>query len=147
MTRYLPAKLFFVVAILSFLLGAAINRHGVPGFLLWHPLFWLFALRSIPFAVCGLAAAFGAIYLESERRFLQPPNLPFAIGHLVTFLVAVWGHVATIRQLEMFLGDNPPDASSYSLHPFEVTGIAVIISLVLFFISLVSGTRAPESPA
>jgi hypothetical protein len=144
--RYLPAKLFFGLAISSFLIGAAINRHGFPEFLLWHPLFWFVVPRFIPFAVCGPSAAFGAIYLESERSFSRKPNLAFALGHFVTFLVAVWGHVAGIRELTIFLGDNPPDSSSFSLRPFGVTQIAVAISLALFIASLTRRARAPVSP-
>ncbi len=145
--RYLAAKLFFAVAFLSFLVGVAINRHGFPSPLLWHPLFWFVMPRLIPFAVCGLSAAFGAIYLESERRFFRRPNLAFAIGHLMTFLLAVWGHVVGIRELTRFLGDNPPDPTLFSNRPFEVTVIAVTISLALFVLSLTRPSRTSVSPA
>jgi hypothetical protein len=145
--RYLPAKLFFVVAISSFIIGAAINRHGFPGFLLWHPLIWFVMPRLMPFAVCGLSAAFGAIYLESERSFSRPPNPAFAIGHLATFLVAVWGQVVAIRELTIFLGDNSPDSGLFSLRPFELVVFAGITSIVLFIFSLTRRTRTPVSPA
>jgi len=147
MTRYLPAKLFFVVSISSFIIGAAINRHGFPSFLLWHPLFWFVMPRLIPFAVCGLSAAFGAIYFESDRSYSRTPNLAFAVGHLMTFLVAVWAQVVAIRELSIFLGDNPPDPGLFSLRPFELVVFAGVTSIVLFIFSLTRRACSPISPA
>ena len=145
--RYLPAKLFFGLAISSFLVGAAINRHGFPEFLLWHPLFWFVMPRLVPFAVCGLSAAFGAIYFESDRSYSRAPNLAFAVGHLISFLVAVWAQVVSIRELSIFLGDSPPDPGLFSLRPFELVAFAGITSIVLFIFSLTRRARSPISPA
>lgn len=145
MIRYLPAKLFFASALVSFVVGVALNRNGVPGFLLWFPVSWFVMLRLIPFAVSGVSSAFGMIYLGSERFFSRKPNMTLAIAHLITFLVVVWEHVASLRELNLYLGDNAPNPNSFSLRPFDVTGIALIISLALFISSLMLNRPAPAA--
>ncbi len=144
--RYLPAKLFSLVAILSFVVGAALNFDRVPTFSLMDPLFWLFFPRTIPIAVGLISASFALIYFEVENRTQLAPSPVFAIGHLITFLLAVVGHVAGIQEWTRYF-DSQLDPASFSLRPFKLVVFAGITSIVLFILSLARRARAPVSPA
>ena len=145
--RYLPAKLFSLVAILSFVIGAALNFDRVPTFSFMDPLFWLFLPRTIPIAVGLIAASFALIYFEVEKRSHLAPSPVFAIAHLITFLLAVVGHVEGIREWTRYLDGDQLDSAGISVCPYELVVFAGFTSIVLFVFSLTRRARTRVSPA
>ena len=145
--RYLPAKLFSLVALFSFVIGAVLNFDFAPTFTLLDPFFWLFLPRTIPIAVGLISASFALVYFEVEKRSHLAPSPVFAIGHLITFMLAVVGHVAAIQELTRYVDRERLDPASISLRPFELVAFAGITSIVLFIFSLTRRARSPISPA
>ena len=143
--RYLPAKLFLLLAVLSFVIGAALNFTGVPTFSFLSPFAWLFLLRTIPIAVGLISANFALVYFELEKRGHLSPNPVLAIGHFITFILAVVGHFLGIQEWTRYLGSERLDPASFSLRPFELLVFAGLASLLFFFASLIWRRQAPAS--
>ena len=138
-SRYIPAKLFFAAATLLFATGMAVNFHHLPFDLLTPSLAlaWLMLPRLVPFSAAIIAAGFGLIYFDVERRLGTSPDVGLAAAHFVAFLVAVTAHVAGVKELSRFVGiDNPPPSSTFSLLPFECLVLSAILTVVLFIGSI-----------
>jgi hypothetical protein len=153
--RYPAAKLFFVLAALFALVGAAVFRRGVIGTGLTgtdylNPLFWITIPRLIPFGAFILSMFFGLVYYGVEKKFKRPANIPLTLIHLVSFVLAVLAHATLVRfwwtvlGQENTLGTAPPSWASL------LTVAAVTVSLFAFGLNILwsmSGTpRVTSNP-
>jgi hypothetical protein len=123
-SRYVAAKLFFVLAVLFALVGAALFRPGVVGSGLTgtdylNPLFWVTIPRLIPFGASILSACFGLVYYGVEKKFKRPANILLTLIHLASFQLAILGHATLVRFWWSGLGEenttSTPTPSSASL--------------------------------
>jgi len=62
--------------------------------------------KLIPFAAAILSACFGLAYFGLERNFRRPPNIQLVLVHLVSYLLAILGHVTLVRFWWRVLGDE-----------------------------------------
>ena len=86
--RYVPALLFLSAAVVSAVIGVVRVPHNLPIDIYLNPFFWMFSLQLFPFAVAGLCAISGLIYLAFEKRWKRRVSLPLAIVQLL--LTIVW---------------------------------------------------------
>ncbi|HEV2299639.1 MAG TPA: hypothetical protein VGR72_14125 [Candidatus Acidoferrales bacterium] len=140
-TRYLSAKLFWGLAVLSFILGVVLLRRGLTLVDYLNPLFLLFLPRLIPFGVAVLSIAFGLVYLVVERDFRRPPSVPLTVAHLTFFLLAIFGHIMSVHFIGRALSErhlqNPP-------MPLWGTGLFLFAfgaSLVFFAMNIIRSAR------
>ena len=112
-SRYVAAKLFFVVAVFCALIGTALFRRegigsGLPAEEYLNPLFWVTMPRLIPFTASFLSACFGLIYIGLEKMSRKSPNIPLAVIHIISCLLAFWGLDALARFFWVALGEGHP---------------------------------------
>lgn len=107
--RFLSARLFWGLALLSFIVGVALFRRGLPLKFYFNPLFLLFFPRLIPFGVAVLSIAFGLVYLVVERDFRRPPSVPLTVAHLTFFLLAIFGHIMSVHFIGRALSEQHPE--------------------------------------
>ena len=110
-SRYIAAKLFFVLSALCALVGIILFRRGAIGSgLRWedyaNPLFFVTIPRLIPFAASILSACFGLVYFGIERRFKRPANIFLVLVHMTSFLLAILGHATLVGFWWRVLGDE-----------------------------------------
>ncbi len=110
-SRYIAAKLFFVLSALCALVGIALFRRGAIGSGLTgqdyaNPLFWVMIPRLIPFAASILSASFGLVYFGFEKKFKRPANIFLVLVQLTSFLLAVLGHATLVGFWWRVLGDE-----------------------------------------
>jgi hypothetical protein len=111
-SRYVAPKLFFALAALCALAGIALfRREAVGDYLsLQSPVLDLLSLamipRLIPFAAAVLSACFGLVYFTLESNFRRRPKISLVLVQLVSYLLAVLGHVILVRFWWRVLGDE-----------------------------------------
>ncbi len=113
--RYLAAKLFLGVAILSAIVGVFLHRPGLRAVDYVNPLFLLFLPRLIPFDVAILSAFFAAIYFRLEKERKREMNMPLTLIHLGSFLLAMFGHATMVSFWTHALVDRPRTVASVPL--------------------------------
>jgi hypothetical protein len=110
-SRYVVAKLFFVLAVFCALIGTTLFRREVIGSGLTaedylNPLFWVTTPRLIPFTAAFLSVFFGLAYFGLEKRSKQSPNIPLAFVHIISYLLAFWGLETLARFWWRVLGEE-----------------------------------------
>jgi hypothetical protein len=110
-SRYIAAKLFFVLSALCALVGIILFRRGAIGSGLTgedyvNPLFWVMIPRLIPFAASILSACFGLAYLALEKKFKRPANIFLVLLHLTSLLLAILGQATLVGFWWRVLGDE-----------------------------------------
>jgi hypothetical protein len=109
--RYVAAKLFFLLAALCVVVGAFLFRRSAIGSgLTWeddlNPLSLLLIPRLVPFAAAMLSAFFGLVYFGFEKKFNRSVDIPLALVHLVSFLLAILGYATLLRFWWRVLGEE-----------------------------------------
>jgi hypothetical protein len=110
-SRHIASKLFFALAALCSLAGVAAFRLNVTPIGLTRDaildaVVLVMVPRFIPFAASILSAGFGLFYFVLERNFNRPPNISLVLVHLVSFLLAIVGHMTLVRFWWRVLGDE-----------------------------------------
>jgi hypothetical protein len=141
--------LFFVLAAVFALAGAALFRRGViatgltgPDYL--DPLLLVTIPRLIPFAASILAACFGLIYDGVEKKFQRPANMPLTVVHLVSFVVAILGHATLVRFCWTVLNEENATNTPMPMSASLLMVAALAISLLAFSVNIFwSMSRTP----
>jgi hypothetical protein len=111
-SRYIAAKLFFVLSALCALVGIVLFRRGAIGSGLTvedyaaNPLFLIIIPKLIPFAASILSASFGLVYFGLEKKFKHAANVFLVLVHLSSFLLAILGHATLVGFWWRVLGDE-----------------------------------------
>jgi hypothetical protein len=148
-SRYVAAKLFFALAALFALVGAALFRRGVigtgltgPDYLI--PLFLVVIPRLIPFAASILSACFGLVYYGVEKKFKRPANMPLTLIHLVSFVLAIICHATLARFWWTVLGEENPTNTPLPSSASLLMVAALTMSLLAFGVNIFWGmSRTP----
>jgi hypothetical protein len=146
--RFVAAKIFFVLAALFVVVGAARFHHsaiggGLAGEDLLNPLFWINIPRLIPFAAALLSACFGLAYFLIEKKFGRPLSVSLAAVQVVSYVLAVVGHAAMVNFWWRALNEPQPSNTRLPMWAslLELGGIAtccVAFALNVFW----SGSKA-----
>lgn len=148
-TRYVAAKLFFVLASLCALVGAALFQRSVIGIGLTikedlNPLFLVMIPRLIPFAVSILSVCFGLVYFAFEKKFKRPVSVSLALVHLVSFLLAVLGHATLVHFWWRVLGEEHATNTPLPLWAGMLMIAAFAVCCLVFAVNIFwSMSRAP----
>jgi hypothetical protein len=140
-SRYVAAKLFFVLAALFALVGAALFRRGVIGSGLketdyLNPLFLVVIPRLIPFAASILSACFGLVYYGVEKKFKRPANIPLTLIHLVSFVLAILSHATLVRFWWTVLGEENPTNTPLPSSASILMVTALTMTLLAFGVNI-----------
>ena len=141
-SRYIAAKLFFVLSALCALVGIILFRRdaigsGLTGKNYANPLFLVMIPRLIPFAASMLSATFGIVYFGFERKFKRPANISLVWVHLTAFSLAILGHATLVGFWWRVLGDEhanvplPLWASLLMIVAFAVCFLAFGVNIFL----------------
>jgi hypothetical protein len=148
-SRYVAAKLFFALAALFALVGAALFRRGVIGSGLTrtdylNPLFLVVIPRLIPFAASILSACFGLVYYGVEKKFKRPANMPLTLIHLVSFVLAILCHATLVRFWWTVLSEENPTNTPLPSSASLLMVAALTMSLLAFGVNIFRGiSRTP----
>lgn len=147
-SRYVAAKMFFVLAAVFVVVGAARFHHseigaGLAGEDLLNPLFWITIPRLIPFAAALLSACFALAYFLIEKKFRRPLSVSLATVQVVSYALAVLGHAAMVNFWWRALNEPQPSNTPLPMWAsfLELGGIAtccVAFALNVFW----SGSKA-----
>lgn len=148
-SRYVAAKLFFVLAVLCVVVGAFLFRRSAIGSgLTWqddlNPLFLLSIPRLVPFAAAMLSAFFGLVYLGFEKKLNRSVDIPLAMVHVVSFLLAILGYAALLRFWWRVLGEG-----SATNNPLPLwAGLLEFAALAICFLAFVANVfrSIPRAP-
>jgi TM2 domain-containing membrane protein YozV len=131
-SRYAAARMFFVVAAVFAIAGAARFHHseigaGLAGEDLLNPLFWITIPRLVPFAAALLSACFGLAYFLIEKKFRRPLSVSLAGVQVVSYVLAVLGHAAMVNFWWRALNEPPPSNAPLPMWAsfLELGGIAM----------------------
>lgn len=147
--RYVAAKLFFVLAVLCALVGAVLFRRGAIGSGLTggdylNPLFLVMLPKLIPFAASILSACFGLVYFGFEKKFKRPVNVPLALVHLVSYLLAILAHATLVRFWWRVLGEERATNTPLPLWAGMLTVTAFAVCFLVFGVNIFwSMSRTP----
>ena len=141
-SRYVAAKVFFILAALCAFMGAVLFRRGVIGLGLsredyMDPLNWILIPKLVPFAASILSGCFGLVYFGLEKRFKRPANIPLVWIHLFGYLLGILGHVTMVHFWWRLLGDEhaklpfPLWASTLECVGFLMCGVAFVVNIFL----------------
>lgn len=144
LNRYLPAKLFFGLAILSAIVGAAMFRRGLPAEFYLDPLFLLLLPRLMPFAVAILSACLGMIYYALERGLKRPLNSSLAIVHLASYMLMVFGYWIITHFWWRVLGEEQATNLRVPLWSVMLAIFAFGIGCLAFVLNLSLSMRTPR---
>jgi hypothetical protein len=139
--RYIPAKLFFVLATVCVAIGAALFRPEWPLDMDLNPIVLIFTPRLIPFAVAIISAAFGLVFLAIERNFKWPVSVPLTLVQIAFFLGGVFGHTVLTRFWWRVLGEEHATNLQLPLWSVMLYLFAFTISVVVFFLNIFLGSR------
>jgi len=154
-SRYIAAKLFVVLAAFCALVGIALFQYDLNGSGLTapdylNPLMFVMLPKLIPFAAAILSASFGLLYFGLERNFRRPPNIPLVLVHLVSYLLAILGHVTLVRFWWRVLGDEhaniplPIWAGGLEVTAFVVCCLAIATNVFSSFSTAVNVAVNPR---
>jgi hypothetical protein len=140
-SRYVAAKLFFILAALFVLVGAVLFRRsvtgsGLTGTLYLHPIFWVEIPRLIPFAASIFSACFGLVYYGVEKKFKRPASIPLALIHLVSYVLAILGHATLVRFWWRVLGEEKATNIPVPLWAGILMVIAIPVCLLAFGLNI-----------
>jgi len=139
--RYLAAKLFFGLALISVVSGLVLRQPGYSLDMYLNPVFLIYLPRLMPFALAIISAVFGAVYLVVEKGLTRPVSVRLAVVHLGFLLLAAYGHLVVVRFWSHVLGDNPPANPQIPLWSVFMSWSALIISIAAFFLNLLFPRR------
>jgi hypothetical protein len=91
--------------------------------------------RFIPFAASILSACFGLFYFVLERNFKRAPNIWLALVHLVSYTLAILGHMTLVRFWWRVLGDERATIS-LPLWAGELEVIGVLVCCCAFVLNI-----------
>ena len=69
-------------------------------------LFLVMIPKLVPFAASILSACFGLVYFGFEKKLKRPLNVPLALVHLVSYLLAISAHLTLARFWWRVLGEE-----------------------------------------
>jgi hypothetical protein len=140
---------FFALAALFALVGAALFRRGAIGTGLTgtdylNPLFCFTIPRLIPFTASMLSACFGLICYGVEKKFKRRANIPLAVIHLVSFVLAILGHAILVRFWWTVLNEENATNTPMPLSASLLMPAASTVSLLAFGVNIFwSMSRTP----
>ena len=142
-TRYIPAKLFLALALVSFAVGAALFRRELPLDMYLYPLGTLIFPRLIPLALGIISAAFGLIYLFVEKGYKRNLSISLTLVQIAFLLVGVFGHTIITRYWWRVLGDEQATNLPLPLWSVMLLLSGFSISAVAFLLNIFLVNRAP----
>jgi hypothetical protein len=146
--RFLSAKLFFGLSLVSIVVAAALFKRDLPLEFYFSPLFLLLYPRLMPLGVALVSAIFGLIYFAVERRFNRTMSLPLTVAHMASFLLGVFGFVVVTRFWWRVLGQEHATGLAMPVWGALLYIAAFTVSLVAFFANILSRMRRlPERPS
>jgi hypothetical protein len=146
-TRYLAAKLFFGLAIISACLGVVIFRRGLPTEFYFNPLFLLLLPRLMPFSVAILSACFGVIYFAFERNLKRQLSTPLTLVHLICYVLTVFGYSVITRFWWRVLGEEQATNLPMPLWSVLLAMTSIAIGCLAFVANLSSSIWRPSRKA
>jgi hypothetical protein len=147
--RYISAKLFLVLALICFVVGAALFRTGSPPdiFIFSSPLAMVLFPRLIPFALGVVSACFGLVYFVIEKSFRRHARVSLTLVQMAFLLVGVFGHIVIVRFWWRVLGEDHATHLPVPLWSVMLFNVSITISVIVLLLNIFLGKRTPIGKA
>lgn len=147
-SRFLAAKMFFALAAILAIVGAARFHQseigsGLTAKDLLNPLFWVTIPRLVPFSASLLSVCVGLACFFIEKKFGRPLSVSIAVIQVVSYVLAVLGHATMVNFWWRALNEPQPSNTPMPMWAsfLEFGGIATCC-LAFALNILWSGSRA-----
>jgi hypothetical protein len=104
--KYISAKLFFVLALACFVVGAALSHNDLPGGIYSNSLLMVLFPRLIPFPLAIISACVGLVYFVAEKSSRRNARVWLTLVQITFLLVGVFGHIVIVRFWWRVLGEE-----------------------------------------
>ncbi len=145
--KYISAKLFFVLALVCFLAGAALFRNDLPGGIYSNPLSMVLFPRLIPFPLAIISACLGLVYFVIEKGYRRNARVSLTLVQITFLLLGVLGHIAIVRFWWRVLGEEHATNLPMPLWSEMLFIVNILISFIVFFLNIFLSKRAPMQQA
>ena len=141
--KYVSAKLFFVLALVCFVVGAALFRNDLPGGIYSSPLSMVLFPRLIPFPLAIISACLGLVYFVIEKDFRRNARVSLTLVQIAFLLAGVFGHIVIVRFWWRVLGEEHATNLPMPLWSVMLFYVSIVISFIVFFLNIFLSKRAP----
>jgi hypothetical protein len=145
--KYISAKLFFVLALVCFVVGAALFRNDLPGGIYSNPVSTVLFPRLIPFPLAIISACLGLVYFVIEKSFRRNARVSLTLVQIAFLLVGVFGHIVIVRFWWRVLGEEHATNLPMPLWSVMLFNVSIVISFIVFFLNIFLSKRAPMQQA
>ena len=145
--KYISAKLFFVLALACFVVGAALSHNDLPGGIYSNPLLMVLFPRLIPFSLAIISACVGLAYFVAEKSFRRNARVWLTLVQITFLLVGVFGHIVIVRFWWRVLGEEHATNLPVPLWSVVLFIVSIVISFVVFLLNIFLSKRAPMQKA
>lgn len=145
--KYISAKLFFVLALVCFVIGAALFRTDLSRGIFSSPLSIVFFPRLMPFSLGIVSACFGLVYFFIEKSFKRHARVSLTLAQMTFLLLGVFGHIVILRFWWRVLGEEQATNLAMPLWSVMLFYVSITVSLIVFLLNISLSKRMPIQKA
>ena len=134
--RYISTKLFFVLALVCFVVGVALFRSDLPRAIYSSPLSMVLFPRLIPFPLAIISACFGLVYFVIEKTLRRNARVSLTLLQITFLLVGVFGHIVIVRFWWRVLGEEHAANLSMPLWGVMLFHVSIAVSFIIFLLNI-----------
>ena len=139
----MSAKLFFGLALVSAVIGAALFRRDLPLDMYLFPLAVLNIPRLIPFGLGIISIGFGLAYLLMERGSKRRFSVPLTLVQIAFLLTGVFGQIILTRFWWRVLGEEQATNLPLPVWSAMLIVLGFPTSFLAFLANIFVGSRSP----
>jgi hypothetical protein len=145
--KYISAKLFFVLALVCFVIGGALFRTDSSRAMFSSPLSTVLFPRLLPFSLGIVSACFGLVYFFIEKSFKRQARVSLTLAQITFLLLGVFGHIVILGFWWRVLGEEQAINLAMPLWSVMLFYISITVSLIVFLLNIFLSKRMPIQKA